>query len=87
MGIPPGLGLAKLVFQGLGELVLPLGLRLLLVGACDPVRTEFVEGFCGNGFGDGVAKRGWAPGLCLWLPAVVHGEVAARGESSRAFNG
>lgn len=79
--------LAYVVFQGLGELVLPLGLRLLLVGACDPVRAEFVERVGGDGFGDGVAQCGGVPGLGLWLPAVMHREVAARGESSRAFTG
>ncbi|MNJ55895.1 hypothetical protein D3C77_514140 [compost metagenome] len=89
MGIPPGLGLAKLVFQVADELLLPLGLGLLTFRADMPVGAESGQDLRRQRIGwNGVGEGEGLEGFWLWLPVGQrHGESPARVTSTSAFTG
>ena len=89
MGVPPGLRLANVVFQVADELLLPLGLGLLTLGADMPVGAEGGQNLRGQRCDrDGVGEGESFEGFGLWLPAFEwHGKRAARVTSTSAFNG
>ena len=64
----------------MGKLVLPLGLRLLLLGACDPVGAEFEKlvGFEGL-VCHAIAEQDGGERLGVWLPGIVQREFRLRG--------
>lgn len=81
--------LAYVVFQVADELLLPLGLGLLALGADVPVGTEGGQNLRSQRSDrDGVGEGEGFEGLGLWRPVFErHGKRASRVTSTSAFTG